>query len=337
MELEKLFFRLYAHSILVAGAKKYMIYDILLNRYKYIPQLLYSVLEDLETLSIEETKRKYNNEIDEGMDTYLNFLEKNNWGFRTKNIELFPKLNLEYETPLLISHALIDIYSISEQKELLQKSIEELTQIGCEQVLLIIEKIDTLEDIRVIGNAIKNTSFASVEIKCIYNQIMDKTWMNDLKIVLETNRRIRKIKVYNSPYDKVITSPKIAPAKIFIRRKEFDNCKISKPCFFINQSFFIEAKNRNSCLNGKVCIDRFGNIKNCLNMNANYGNIDQQSIRDVILNTDFRSVWMITKDNIKVCKDCEYRYQCQDCRAFTEDSDDLYSKPSFCKYNPYHE
>ena len=38
---------------------------------------------------------------------------------------------------------------------------------------------------------------------------------------------------------------------------------------------------------------------------------------------------------IHVCKDCEFRYICTDCRAYIEDPNDILSKPLKCGYNPY--
>jgi len=43
----------------------------------------------------------------------------------------------------------------------------------------------------------------------------------------------------------------------------------------------------------------------------------------------------ITKDQVAVCRDCEFRYVCTDCRAYTQDADDPYSKPAKCTYDPY--
>lgn len=40
-------------------------------------------------------------------------------------------------------------------------------------------------------------------------------------------------------------------------------------------------------------------------------------------------------DQIHICKDCEFRHICTDCRAYIEDPDDIYSKPLKCGYNPY--
>jgi len=51
-------------------------------------------------------------------------------------------------------------------------------------------------------------------------------------------------------------------------------------------------------------------------------------------NDDFKKYWDITKDDISVCKSCEFRYVCTDCRAFVETPDDLYSEPLKCGYNP---
>jgi len=36
-----------------------------------------------------------------------------------------------------------------------------------------------------------------------------------------------------------------------------------------------------------------------------------------------------------VCKDCEFRYVCTDCRAYRADAEDLYSKRARCSYDPY--
>ena len=44
---------------------------------------------------------------------------------------------------------------------------------------------------------------------------------------------------------------------------------------------------------------------------------------------------LISKDQVKVCKDCEFRYMCSDCSAFTKNPEDKFDKPLKCNYNPY--
>lgn len=98
---------------------------------------------------------------------------------------------------------------------------------------------------------------------------------------------------------------------------------------------FIESHSRNNCLNQKICIDHDGAIKNCPAMKQIYGYISTDKLIDIVKSSGFTSVWRITKDNVMVCKDCEFRYVCPDCRVFINNRDNIYSHPLKCKYNPY--
>jgi len=42
----------------------------------------------------------------------------------------------------------------------------------------------------------------------------------------------------------------------------------------------------------------------------------------------------LSKDQIDICKECEFRYICTDCRAYIEDPENIYSKPLKCGYDP---
>jgi SPASM domain peptide maturase of grasp-with-spasm system len=97
----------------------------------------------------------------------------------------------------------------------------------------------------------------------------------------------------------------------------------------------MESLKYNSCLNNKISIDTFGNIKNCPSMKENFGNINDLTLTDAFNNNQFKKYWNIKKDDIAVCKDCEFRHICTDCRAFLETPEDIYSKPLKCGYNPY--
>jgi radical SAM protein with 4Fe4S-binding SPASM domain len=66
-----------------------------------------------------------------------------------------------------------------------------------------------------------------------------------------------------------------------------------------------------------------------------YGNIATTSLQETLLQQNFKDLWYINKDQIKVCQDCEFRYLCTDCRAFITTPEDKFSKPSKCTYNPY--
>ncbi len=41
---------------------------------------------------------------------------------------------------------------------------------------------------------------------------------------------------------------------------------------------------------------------------------------NIVQSLEFQQLWHLNKDKINVCKDCQYRYMCPDCRAFTIDN-----------------
>ncbi len=75
-------------------------------------------------------------------------------------------------------------------------------------------------------------------------------------------------------------------------------------------------------------------------MSQSFGNIKNTNLEEALKHKDFKKYWNLTKGHIEVCKDCEFRYICTDCRAFTEqiyfdkNQRDI-SKPLKCGYNPY--
>ena len=70
-------------------------------------------------------------------------------------------------------------------------------------------------------------------------------------------------------------------------------------------------------------------------MVESFGNIIDTTLQDALNKPNFKKYWNITKDQINICKDCEFRHICTDCRAFVETPEDQYSKPLKCGYNPY--
>lgn len=110
---------------------------------------------------------------------------------------------------------------------------------------------------------------------------------------------------------------------------------ISKDLFSLDLLTFTESHHHNSCLNRKIAIDKEGNIKNCPSMAESFGNIKDTTLAKAIEKPGFKKYWDINKDKIHVCKDCEFRYMCTDCRAYVEDPEDMLSKPLKCGYNPY--
>lgn len=116
--------------------------------------------------------------------------------------------------------------------------------------------------------------------------------------------------------------------------------KVDLKYFNTNLPKVLEAVNHNSCLHKKISIDVEGNIRNCPSMSQSFGNIKNITLEEALNHKDFKKYWNLTKDKIEVCKDCEFRYICTDCRAYTERTHENefgldISKPLKCGYSPY--
>lgn len=69
-------------------------------------------------------------------------------------------------------------------------------------------------------------------------------------------------------------------------------------------------------------------------MKESYGNIRDTTLLEALEKPGFKKYWNINKDQVEVCKDCEFRIAA-DCGAYLEDPDNIRSKPLRCGDNPY--
>jgi SPASM domain peptide maturase of grasp-with-spasm system len=160
----------------------------------------------------------------------------------------------------------------------------------------------------------------------------------DVKVILEqikaNSRQLRLVYIYGS-----------SSVELF----QIDYCSVlnqtqvdRKCCGVVHQNYFSNnpwaynfSRQENSCLSHKISINNLGEIKNCPSTSEVYGNIATANLVEAIMQPHFKKYWKITKDQIQICKDCEFRYICTDCRAYVETPGDLYSKPLKCGYDPY--
>ena len=65
------------------------------------------------------------------------------------------------------------------------------------------------------------------------------------------------------------------------------------------------------------------------------GNVREQPLREIVRG-GLRKYWELSLDDIEVCRDCEYRYACPDCRPITVGpTGRLTAKSAHCSYDPY--
>ena len=118
---------------------------------------------------------------------------------------------------------------------------------------------------------------------------------------------------------------------------EYGRCIIRKdPCFFPEQTLYNVSRYWNSCWFGKAAISATADVMPCVFARQLVaGNLERHSLRNIV-NDGLTFYWKLNRDKVSVCRDCEYRYICRDCRPWAYGySGDLYAKTPTCTYNPY--
>jgi SPASM domain peptide maturase of grasp-with-spasm system len=245
---------------------------------------------------------------------------------------LFPNLNLDWNLPSLITNAQIDIDNSYFKKDRCTRVLTELSEMNCECI-----EIRSFSIIKpsIINHMLEVTQDSRIkELRFIlhFDKEIEQLFQEEL---ICQHSRINSITFHNS---KINDTKKIKGVNIFYLEDKLDSSKCGQVCssaFTINIENFTESINFNNCLNRKVAIDSNGNIKNCGSQEESFGNVNELSLTEAINNSRFQKLWHVRKDDIEVCKDCEFRYICTDCRIFKNDSNDIYSKPKKCNYDPY--
>lgn len=109
----------------------------------------------------------------------------------------------------------------------------------------------------------------------------------------------------------------------------------TKPEFWINEKTFNDNYFYNSCWNGKIAVTTKGDIIPCIFARDEIaGNIKTDTIQKI--KSNIIEKWSITKDDVEICKDCEYRYCCHDCRPIAKGIEgNIKAKYPRCCYDPY--
>lgn len=326
------YIKLFANCIPIKGYKQSLIVDLQRGSSSHsIPNSLFDIITQHEDKSIEEIKLLFNHEYDTIIEDYFSFLVKNEFAFECKKTELenFPKLDLTWKSPSIISNAIIDVNILNTEE--LKKAIAQLSALRCDALQIRFQIAPTREIIKVIGDYLEGTRILSVELIIKYSE---ENTQSVLVGLANEYPRYQRIFVYSAPNNIMSGCRRIVFDKKDIMPHK-DCGEISSQFFSICLETFTESQCYNTCLNRKVSIDKDGYIKNCPSMENHYGHISDTNLCDVVSNPEFKKKWILKKDDIDVCRDCEYRHICTDCRAFVTDPNNNYSKPAKCDYNPF--
>jgi SPASM domain peptide maturase of grasp-with-spasm system len=329
------YFALYACCIPVKGYSRSIVCDLQRNSYQLIPNTLYTILTKHRRETLKEVFEKYNNNYDSQIKEYFDFLAEKDYGFYTDSPSNFPKLKLNWQSPHVITNAIID-YDKGSTFDI-QPIIEQLSSMYCSALELRFFSTVPISQIAKILECSKFSTFRSIYVSAGYDSTHS---LEALRKVIHEYPRVKQFTSHSTHNLDELYKEEGKNSYFIIYTSEKINseacCGVVSPYYFVSTTdTFIESQKFNSCLNRKISVDKHGEIKNCPSFSKSYGNIQETLLLDVANNDVFQEVWKINKDKIEDCKVCEFRYICQDCRAYLKEPNNLYSKPLKCNYNPH--
>lgn len=324
------YFQLFANCIPVRGAARSVVCDLEKGRLKYIPNLLFDVLEKGKSLPVELLKRHYQGQYDQGIDEYFTLLAKEGFGHFTDSPEHFPPLDLSVERPLgLLQNAMLELewplcYEVP-------AVLAKLQGLGCRAISLYMlghfPKLEFSHILTLLQRGILRYIEVFVSFEMGFSD--EEVWK-----LLRQHPRLQRFEIYDSSFDQTVHHDNIALRGRFKKIKESPLSR--RVGFAPNLPAFVEAQRHNLALNGRACIDKEGFIKNDLAHGQRFGQASTDNLGQVLAGEAFQKMWHLGNDLIKKCRDCEHRYICADFSEVLEGQEGGgLVKANDCGYNPY--
>ncbi len=334
-----MFLKLFDSVRITEGVQRAVIFDTATGFLNYIPKSFAALLQN-EKENYASLMEELDLESRDTLQQYIQFVQQHQLGTIIKTGEELSYFKKSLDRPVEVSNVDFFIFDLrpSDFNEDIVRQINQLNikfvqlrilmeshindviklfsklslfnNTSVNEVSIVLPYCFELEDCIITGNVIKSTIF----LQFLFHSCPDSSFKTYGNIQI-------------SKFQKVVKIP--------------NDCGcVNLKNLTIQRSFYNEALHHNTCLNKKIAIDENGFIRNCPSMPSSFGNIKETSLLKALSHPDFKKYWNLTKDEIDVCKDCEFRYLCTDCRAYTERGYENHkvvdrSKPLKCGYSPY--
>jgi len=243
------------------------------------------------------------------------------------------RLNLEWASPSAINNSII---CISEENGLsdpinFEFLLDSLDSVLCQHLFLRFNEAISIQQISTILNQISLDNIQSLELILPYHE---EYYSDEFAELVIYDPKIKQAIITECPFNKSFEDKLF----YFSQAVNFSHKPI-RGQFYSNISLYSESLKHHSYFNRKLFIGSDGSIKNAPNSEESFGRIQDlnspEEIKRVIAEPEFQKYWNVHKDQIDVCKDCEFRYMCNDGRILSQRSDGSWFHNEECDYNPY--
>lgn len=327
---------LYTHIIPVRGYSRSILMDLYKGKYLFIPNYFCDFLIENKSRLVQRndflnlgTTKDDREEISELLNELLiqdYFIESDRDLVESLHVEIKDKTE-----DSVINDCIIELSQHSKWD--VNFFLHEINKLGVKFLEVRFLDFSSFSNLfSLIQDALKSHSIEYLHFLVPSNIDLEST----IRTELINFNRLNQLTVYNSKSTVEIAD---TPFDLVFSNQESicsSQCGCVNPGYFTyNLTNYTSHLKNNSCLSLKLSIDQYGDIKNCPSKKVSFGQLENGNIEQIIQSEEFQRDWHITKNEILICSDCEFRWMCSDCRVFTQDESNRFSKPSKCGYNPY--
>ena len=332
----------FSHCFITAGERRFTIFDSSKGKLHRFDNIFYDFLIRARHIYaytlIKEHAAGHN-----AIYQFVEFLINEELATFVSNVKIFPSINEDWEFCGHIKSLMIDIRNIWHD---LDAILSQLSHLMCKELEIRSYRVLSMSEIQEISMCVSKYDIDTVILIIPYDvNFQNPQVLGTINNLIENDYRLRFLFYGLSEEEyKIMDDIKCEFGPLFFNvslsmtqitgPECCGNIDISK-FHSLNIQSYMENKLYNSCLNKKISIDENGDIKNCPSMKKKWGNISSKRLLDVYYDENFQSIWKMSNSKVNDCKNCEFRCICLGCRAYVMDSQDFFSKPSKCSYNPF--
>jgi len=332
--MENRYFHLYSSIKFTRGKYRSLVLDMQHNYWVKVPNSFVEVLEMAQNEGLKVVYSTFNEEI-EILEEYFSFALKKGWGrwFNEKSA-IFNEIGESYHSYERIETSLIDI-SKETNLDWVLRFIELLDLFHCHHVEFRFLDSKSTTYIESILDKV-----ASSNIKCVTLCLSKNNFIDEerVKKLITEEGRIIEVYFYNNKIERVVRFKQASIYSLTSKAVEIDKCGvIQQNKFIVNPRFYRLSEEKNSCLYKKLSLTYDGIVCICPSVKSGVlgymSHLDSSDVESFLSSMEYMKLSDSKKSEIHVCRDCEFRNCCLDCRGHKSNSD-LFTKPKFCSYSP---
>ncbi|PLK46107.1 hypothetical protein [Emticicia sp. TH156] len=299
--MKKKYIRLFSHCFVVDGAENSAVYDFHKGVVLRIPKSFSEVIHQLHVYPVKKVYQLYIGQ-ESTLDEYINYLTTHDLVFFTNTPQLFPRTEIAYKNFSSVASAVLEYTGEYSMANL----VTELDILNCKVVeLRYLNPLVSINELEEVLNPFVDSTTRCIEL--IFSTFNGLTKESIYEFV-DKNKKIGFIVIAGYHETEIMFADS---CKIVFTEKPINKVTTNhytSPKVVINMDYFMESHFYNPYYNAKVCIDKAGNIKNCLSLKKSFGNVNRALLSKAINKDNFKKLWRIKPDKIESLKDSEFRY-----------------------------